>query len=146
MKKVIISIVILAGVSGVIALVAKSNYGQTNASITSSSGINSITKTSTSTSSGTAYKDGTYTGQTANVGYGPVQVKAVISGGKLTDIEFMQMPYDRMHSQQLSNESGPILKSQAITAQSAQVDGVSGATSTSEGFIKSLSSALNQAS
>ncbi len=93
-----------------------------------------------------AYKDGSYTGSIADAFYGPLQVKVVIKGGKLTDVEFLQYPNDRQTSIRISNESMPRLKSEAIQAQSAQVDVVSGATQTSDAFRESLASALSQAS
>ena len=91
------------------------------------------------------YKDGEYTGAVADAYFGNLQVKAVIRGGKLTDVQFLDFPKDRENSLQISNSSMPILKSEAIQAQSANVDIVSGATQTSVGFQQSLDSALSQA-
>jgi uncharacterized protein with FMN-binding domain len=93
----------------------------------------------------TGYKDGQYAGDTANTVYGDVQVKAVVSGGKLTDIQFLTYPSHMGHSMEVSNYSLPILKSEAMQAQNAQVNVVSGATQTSEGFSQSLASALSKA-
>lgn len=94
---------------------------------------------------GTRYKDGQYIGTSVDAFYGPVQVKAVISGGKITDVQFLQFPNDRETSLHISNDSMPILKSEAIANQTAKVDIVTGATQTSEGFQQSLQSALDQA-
>lgn len=91
------------------------------------------------------YKDGTYTGNVADAFYGNVQVQATVSGGKITDVAFLQYPGDRSTSVRINSQAMPMLKQEAIQAQSAQVDGVSGATDTSKAFIESLSSALNQA-
>jgi uncharacterized protein with FMN-binding domain len=91
------------------------------------------------------YKDGTYTGSVENAYYGNVQVQAVVSGGKLTDVTFLEYPSDNGHSQQINQRAAPVLKSEAISAQSAKVNTVSGATDTSEAFSQSLSSALSQA-
>ena len=91
------------------------------------------------------YKDGQYTGSAVDVFYGNVQVAAVISGGKLTDVQILQYPSDRGYSRQVAQQSLPILRSEAIASQSANVDAVSGATQTSSGFIQSLSSALAMA-
>ncbi len=91
------------------------------------------------------YKDGTYKGDIVDTFYGNVQVAAVITNGKITDVKFLAYPNDRETSIQISNQAMPLLTAEAIQAQSAQVDGVSGATQTSEGFIKSLQSALLQA-
>ena len=91
------------------------------------------------------YKNGTFTGQAADAFYGNVQVAAVISGGKLTDVQILQYPSDRGHSAQLSQMALPQLRSEAIAAQSASVQIISGATDTSQAFGQSLQSALSQA-
>ena len=91
------------------------------------------------------YTDGTYTGDVADAYYGNVQVKAVITGGKLSNVIFLDYPQDRSHSLQLSERAMPILTQEAIQAQSANVNGVSGASDTSAAFQQSLSSALAQA-
>lgn len=91
------------------------------------------------------YKNGTYLGPTANSIYGPVQVSATISGGKLTTVTVLQYPKDRANSAEISSRSLPILQSEAVQSQSATVDIVSGATQTSEAFTQSLASALASA-
>jgi len=91
------------------------------------------------------YKDGTYTGPVADAFYGNLQVVAVIQGGKLTDVQFPQYPQDGGHSQQVSATALPALKQEAITAQSANVNIVSGATQDSQAFQQSLGAALAQA-
>ena len=91
------------------------------------------------------YTDGTYTGDQVDVNYGIVQVQAVISGGKLTDVVFLSYPNDRPESLRKSNRAMPILIQEAIQAQSAQVDAATGASYTSAGFTQSLTSALTQA-
>ena len=91
------------------------------------------------------YVDGTYTGSTANAYYGNIQVEAVISGGKLSNVIFLQSPSDRSTSRFINQQAMPELKAEAIQAQSANVDGVSGASDSSAAFKESLSSALSQA-
>ena len=91
------------------------------------------------------YKDGSYTGSSIYVYYGNVQVRATISGGKLTDVQFLQYPNDRRESQQINREAMPYLTQEALQTQSANVSGVSGASDTSEGFRQSLAAALSQA-
>jgi uncharacterized protein with FMN-binding domain len=90
------------------------------------------------------YKNGTYTGNAVAQYYGDVQVQAVISGGKLVDVLFLQYP-NHGNSSEVNAYALPILRSEAITAQSANIDAVSGASETSPAFIASLSSALKQA-
>lgn len=91
------------------------------------------------------YQDGTYTGASVDVYYGFVQVKAVIQNGELADVVFLQYPNDRGTSRYINGQAMPILKQEAIRAQSAGVSGVSGASATSGGFVQSLGDALTQA-
>lgn len=92
-----------------------------------------------------AYKDGAYLGVVADAFYGNVQVKATISGGKITNVVFLDYPHDRQTSREINSQAMPILKQEAIQIQTANVDIVSGATQTSLAFVHSLQSALNQA-
>ena len=91
------------------------------------------------------YKDGTYTGSVADAYYGNVQVSATIAGGKISDVQFLQYPGDRRTSIEINSQAMPFLKTEAIQAQNANVEIVSGATETSLAFRESLGSALNQA-
>jgi len=91
------------------------------------------------------YKDGAFTGDPAEVLWGVVQVKAVIQNGQIADVQFLQMPFDRARSVEITDLAKPILKSEAIKAQSAQVDLVTSATITSFGFRQTLASALAKA-
>jgi len=77
--------------------------------------------------------------------FGPVQVQIALSGGKILDVQALQLPSDRSRSARISQYSAPILRSEAIQAQSARVDIVSGATYTSRAYAQSLASALKQA-
>lgn len=93
----------------------------------------------------THYKDGTYTGSVADAQWGNVQVQVVIQGGKMTNIKFLQYPNERDRSIMINNDADPQLISEAISAQSATVDVVTGATDSSDAFMQSLSDALSQA-
>jgi uncharacterized protein with FMN-binding domain len=110
------------------------------------SSAGSTTVTTVSTVYTGSYKNGTYTGSVADAFYGNVQVQVTISGGRISDVQFLQYPNDRRTSQMINSQAMPILKQEAIQAQSAQVSGVSGATATSGAFIQSLGNALQQAS
>ena len=92
-----------------------------------------------------AYKDGEYTGDAADAYFGTVQVKAIIQNGKLADVQFLDYPNDRRTSVRINSVAVPDLTTEAIQAQSAKVDVVSGATLTSEAFVQSLQSALSAA-
>lgn len=112
---------------------------------TSTTATTSPATTPVVTATSGEYKDGTYTGSVANAFYGNVQVAAVISGGKLTDVQLLQAPNDNGHSAQVTRSATPQLKTEAIASQSANVNVISGATQTSQAFIQSLASALSQA-
>lgn len=91
------------------------------------------------------YIDGIYTGASADAYYGNIKVQVAISGGRLTDVQFLDYPHDRSTSRSINHEAMPYLRSEAITAQSAKVNTVSGATDSSGAFRQSLSSALSKA-
>lgn len=103
--------------------------------------ISSATQSVAGSSQGT-YKNGTFTGPAVNAYYGLVQVQVVIQGGKISNVQFLQYPNDRRTSQQINSQVMPWLQQEAIQAQSANVDLISGATLTSEGFANSLQAAL----
>lgn len=102
------------------------------------------TATSTPTPS-SGLKNGTFTGSIANALYGNVQVQIVTSGGRMTNCVFLQAPNGSSHSVQINAYADPILCQEAIQAQSANVNIVSGATATSNAFIQSMTTALNLA-
>jgi uncharacterized protein with FMN-binding domain len=87
---------------------------------------------------------GQLTGQAVEIPFGTVQVKVTMQNGKITDVQAIQMPRGG-HSGQISNYAAPQLRSEALQAQSANIDTISGATYTSEGYAQSLQSALSQA-
>ncbi|KUM83721.1 MULTISPECIES: FMN-binding protein [Streptomyces] len=86
----------------------------------------------------------TVTGTVSQTQYGPVQVRITVSGGKITKAEAVQAPKGGT-SDQKTALSVPKLNQEAVAAGSADIDSVSGATYTSEGYKKSLQSALDQA-
>ena len=79
------------------------------------------------------------------MGYGVVQVEAIIKGGKLVDVQAISLPNNDGHSARISQQAYPMLVNQAIAAQSANISGIGGASYTSYGFQQSLSSALTKA-
>ncbi|HET7902666.1 MAG TPA: FMN-binding protein [Candidatus Nanopelagicales bacterium] len=129
---------------------SSSSSGSTSGGASSSGSSSPGTSTSGSTSTGTstaAGTDGTYTGDTVDVGhgYGTIQLQVTVSGGKVTDITALAVPQNDPRSSQISSYAVPQLVSQAIAAQSSSISGISGATFTSNGFAQSLTSALTQA-
>ena len=123
---------------------ATSTPSLTTQTSNSSSQNNGGSSSGNSTSPAT-YKDGTYTGSTEDASYGNVQVAAVITGGKLTDVNVLQYPDSHSDSIAINQQALPMLKQESIQAQSANVDIISGATFTSEAFAQSLRNALVQA-
>jgi uncharacterized protein with FMN-binding domain len=77
--------------------------------------------------------------------YGLVQVRASLLGRQIVDVQALQLPSDRARSVSISQYAGPRLRYEALQAQSANISLVSGASYTSEGYIRSLQGALNQA-
>lgn len=92
------------------------------------------------------FKDGNFQGPVTDAYYGEVQVEADIQGGRLASVRMLNYPNDRRTSRYINSQALPILKQEAIQAQSGNVDFVSGATLTSRAYVNSLSSALDQAS
>jgi uncharacterized protein with FMN-binding domain len=129
---------------------SSSQAGSSGSPTTTATGGSSSTSTTAATAGSAAtaanalYKDGQYDGSVADAHYGLVQVRAIVQGGKLTDVVFLSYPNDRSYSISLNNSAMPILKAEAIKAQSANVNIVTGATNTSRAFIDSLSNALSQ--
>jgi uncharacterized protein with FMN-binding domain len=87
---------------------------------------------------------GSYTGDAVQEPFGVIQVQATLANGKLTAVTVVQMP-TRGRSGFISADAAPILQSEAISAQSANIDSVSGATYTSQAYAQSLQSALDRA-
>ena len=77
--------------------------------------------------------------------YGPVQVKITVAGGKITAATAVEYPLDTPRDQQINSYAIPRLNAETVTAGSAQIDTVSGATYTSQGYVGSLQSALDKA-
>lgn len=85
----------------------------------------------------------TVTGAVEQTPYGPVQVRLRLSGTRIVDVTAVQLPGDTGRSMEISRYAGPVLRQEALSAQSAQIDTVSGATWTSEGYAASLQSAVD---
>jgi uncharacterized protein with FMN-binding domain len=88
---------------------------------------------------------GTFTGATASTIYGPVQVQITLTGGKITNAVALAYPTRDFRSQQINQQAIPFLIQETLAAQSANIQGVSGASYTSQGWFTSLTSALAKA-
>lgn len=145
MKKTIVSLVII----GIFIIYSLLHAHSDVVPILPTTAVGSRPSSSSTTSStatpGSLYKDGSYTGSVADAQWGVVQVKAIITNGKITGVQFLQYPNDRSRSILINSYADPQLTSEAIQAQSANVDIVTGATDSSDAFMQSLSDALSQA-
>jgi uncharacterized protein with FMN-binding domain len=88
---------------------------------------------------------GTYNGSVAQTRWGPVQVTITVANGKITAVDVPTYPTANRRDQQINAYAIPILRRETLAAQSADIDTVSGATVTSEGYIDSLQAALDAA-
>jgi uncharacterized protein with FMN-binding domain len=153
--------------AGVAALGAPNPQGTTTAApmggsmmSTAPSHMGSGMGTSKSTSKATSKKSGmgtkktgsgmmatqrTLTGAVENTQYGPMQVQVTLTGTKITKINVLQQTNDGATSQQIDSTAIPKLTAEALAAQSARIDAVSGASYTSSGYTMSLQSALDMA-
>lgn len=93
----------------------------------------------------TSSSAGEVTGSVERTPYGEVQVEVKLSGNQIVDVIALQLPDDRRRSVEISQYVEPILHQEALQAQSAQIDLVSGATWTSQAYQASLENALTQA-
>jgi uncharacterized protein with FMN-binding domain len=120
--------------------------GSTGTSGTSATPTPSATSGSGSpASSGSSPAKKTYTGQSVDTRWGPVQVQITVVAGKVTNAEAVVYPSGNGRDAEINSYALPILHDEAVKAQSAKIDLVSGATVTSDGYVQSLQSALDAA-
>ncbi len=93
----------------------------------------------------TTGSSGTFTGDAVMTQFGPVQVEIAVSGGKITRSVVTQVPWNSRQDQEINSYAVPVLNQEVVQAQSSNIDMVSGATYTSEGYLQSLQSAIDQA-
>jgi uncharacterized protein with FMN-binding domain len=86
----------------------------------------------------------TVTGPVVQTPFGSVQVRVTSHGRRIVNVTALRLPGDTGYSLLLSQTAGPRLRREALTAQSARIDAVSGATYTSDGYAQSLQLALDQ--
>ncbi|MFE4398194.1 MULTISPECIES: FMN-binding protein [Streptomycetaceae] len=84
-------------------------------------------------------------GDTVNTRYGPVQVQVTLAGSRITAVDVVKYPNSERRDREINSSALPVLNQEAISAQSAAIDVVSGATYTSDGYVRSLQSALDRA-
>ena len=124
---------------------AKTTTTKKNTTVKTTSVVSKPVSNPTTATQQGQYKNGTYTGDSSDAYYGNVQVQAVIKNGALSNVVVLDYPQDRSTSISKNTRAMPILVSEAIQAQSVNINTVSGATYSSGAFKQSLSSALSQA-
>ncbi len=109
-------------------------------------GIEQTTTTTTPGSSSTTVPTGTRSavGASSQFGYGTVSVKVTVNGTRVVAVSIASIQTAESYSQSIANQALPTLTSEALSAQSANIQGVSGASYTTAGFEQSLQSALTQ--
>jgi len=140
---------VVTGMSTLTALVLLFGY-HTSTDSTASAGTVAVGAAVAGTSSGSTGSTGSTTGTTAtgdaaDTRWGPVQVKITHSGSTITAVDVVEYPTGNPRDQEINAQAIPELVSETLSAQSADVDMVSGATVTSRGYLQSLQSALDQA-
>lgn len=103
------------------------------------------TAPSTAPSTAPAAVKKTVTGTVAQTQWGPVQVQITVQGKKILSATVLQIPSGNPRDQEINSYAVPILNQEASAASSAQIDTVSGATVTSDGYIQSLQAAIDMA-
>ncbi|WP_255579812.1 FMN-binding protein [Cryobacterium sp. PAMC25264] len=122
-----------------------SSGGTTSAGGTSNGSSSAGTGSAPAATSAPAAPSGTFTGSSTSTRFGSVQVQITVAGGAITDVTPLKLTDADGRSVQISNRAAPVLRQEVLAAQSAQVSTVSGATYTSEAYLTSLQSALDQA-
>ena len=117
----------------------------TTTGTTATTGTTTSGTTTKTTSGSTTYKDGTYTGTTVTHRYGSVTVTVTISGGKITNVSAQALDGGDRRSQSIDSQAVPMMKTEVLSANSAKVSTISGATYTTTAYITSLQSALAKA-
>ena len=133
-----------SGATGTVAA-APVTGGTSGSAGSGSSGSGSSGSGSSGSGSSGSGSATTYTGDTVQTQWGPVQVQIPVSGGKITDVSAVQYPSGNPRDQEINAYALPVLHDSVLSAQSAHIDMVSGATVTSSGYLGSLQSALDQA-
>ena len=96
-------------------------------------------------SDGSSSTTRTVTGSVADTQWGPVQVQITVSGDRITEVTVLQRPSGNPKDDEINDVALPILTRETTSAQSADIDMVTGATVTSTGYLQSLQSAIDQA-
>jgi uncharacterized protein with FMN-binding domain len=134
----------VAGVAGVLSFKAQPQKLTPVPSSPAATSGKTTTSARSRTPAKTSVAAKTATGAVAQNQYGNVQVRVTVAGGKITQVTALQLPQSDPKSAEISQYAAPQLQSEVLAAQSAKIDGVSGASYTSQSYDTSLQSALDQ--
>lgn len=137
-----ISFWFMSTLSGVVLLFS---YHTSTNSVAAAQPTPRIPSDATTTTPSTPPGSGTFTGSRVNTRWGVVQVQITVQNGRITNSRAIEYPRNNFRDQQINAYALPILNSATLSAQSATIDAISGATVTSDGYIRSLQSAIDQA-
>jgi uncharacterized protein with FMN-binding domain len=126
-------------VIGLVLLLSFKTQPSTTAATTPPAAVSGSGGTAASTSAGTV------DGDAADTRFGPVQVRITVENGKLASVTAVEYPTESRRDQEINEYAIPVLNQEAAQAGTADIDMVSGATYTSEGYTQSLQSALDKA-
>ena len=139
------ALLIAGGTVGGLGAVLSITPPQFGSSSTVAGGIQKTTPTPAATKAAASGPSGTFMGDSINTQFGPVQVAITVSGGKITKVAVPVYPNSSGRDQQINSQAVPWLIQEAMKAQSSNIQGVGGASYTSQGFYDSLVSALAKA-
>lgn len=94
--------------------------------------------------SSTTPRSASATGVSEQYGYGVLSVKVTVKNSKITDVQLSNLQTAESYSQTLAQQVVPYLRRQVLAAQSSHINGISGATYTSEAYALSVQSALDR--
>ncbi|MEU4954012.1 FMN-binding protein [Streptomyces lavendulae] len=134
-----------ATVTGIVALLALKPHHGAHPAVSAQPAPGTDPVSGATAGPGGAGRTGTFTGDVIDTRYGPVQIAVTMSAGRLTAVEVLQVPSGNRRDREIASYAVPRLTDEAIGAQSADIDAVSGASYTSEGYTRSLQSALDKA-
>jgi uncharacterized protein with FMN-binding domain len=126
------------------ALLSSPSSASASPSGSASASTSSPTASSASPSSASSAAK-TVTGDVVQTVYGPVEVQITVKNGKITAAQAVEYPSQDPRDAQINSYAIPALNSEAVSAGSAHIDTISGATYTSNGYVTSLQSALDKA-
>ncbi|WP_322779629.1 FMN-binding protein [Frankia sp. Cas4] len=149
MRRIVVAIA--STVAGLVLLFSYRTSTSTGATVASAAAVSTGDSATTSDSGSGSTAGATSGGSTATTGsavntrWGVVQVRITVAAGRIVSAETVQLPDHNPRDIEINRVAVPVLNSETVASQSAKIDVVSGATVTSDGYIRSLQSAIDAA-